>query len=264
MLIRSIIVVCLILGLCRSAGAVTFATTPFINVQNRPDARSIIIDHYVSNPQPGGVAIDNGNVLVAPNPFNGFIFPSNTLTTRNPLPTAVGIQIQSSAGSVTFIDGTFTISSDIIAGRNAGDTLALRFVDPANPSRPAAISAFAGVVGSTLFTNFLQARDVFGNIIPTNSGNPLFLPQSATGNAQFGVETRDAQSNLVSEIHELIFTTNQTDLWLLGSFSGVTTSIDMVISGFTTDVPQPNPIPSPSALSMTFFSLALAWCRRRR
>ena len=261
MLLRLTFALCLMLGLGQVAGAVTFTPASFAFVQARPDAQSVRIDDYVSNPQPGGLVVDTANVLQVVGPFGGFHSPNASYTTQNPLPTAMGIQVESSTGSVTFIDGTFTVSTDLLAGRNAGDTVTLRFVDPADPSRPAAISGLAGVVGSTRFINFLRAYDVHGNEIMTNSGNAIFLPQSSSGTGSFGVEARDDLTNPVSEIHELVFTTNQDDVWVIGSFNLPNTSIDLAISGFTTDIPG-LVIPTPSAVLMAAVGLLVVLRRR--
>lgn len=202
------------------------------------------IDDYVPNDNVSPTNLSgNGHIVTHNGVFRGLVDAAN----------GVGVVIESSTGSVTFSDGTSAQITSDLAGPLPGQTLTLRFVDPADGVTPATVSEVAfrlGSVQSGLID--VQVFDADGNELP----DWVFtgLPGGVSGTLGFnGLE----DLGLASVIHEIRFTGINTDYWAIGSFNQPNVLWDFAYRGLT-------PVPEPGTLASALPVLALLARRRRR
>jgi hypothetical protein len=173
-------------------------------------------DDYVPNT---GVS---GTILANSGTFSGFVSPTTSAT-------PVGVVLSSSTNTVTFSDSTsLQVTSDIL-GPNNGASLTIRFVDPTETARPAAVSGAAMRFGSTLASNVsIKLYDLNGNELPDYL---LYLDATSTG-APVGFQSV-SDLNAASLIHRIVLSGAGSDVWLLGSFGQSTSLYDFAFTGFT-------------------------------
>jgi len=134
----------------------------------------IRFEDYVSNPQPGATDPQQGWIARFNRPFTGLAQPQATNTTRLPLPTPVGLVIESGGDSVGFYDP----SSRVDCADARGDRLIFRFVDPAQPDRAATVSRVAfRLIGTSVAAGKVRFRlfDIDGKSVA--SGTAKIFPK---------------------------------------------------------------------------------------
>lgn len=147
---------------------------------------------------------------------------------------AQGLLIESSAGTVTFTDATSgRVTSDLL-GPGDGQTLSLRFVDPADGVTPAAVSEVAWRLGSVVADNVeVRLFDAEGEQLP----DFLFAAAPpALHSAEGFVAIEDGTMRPL--IHEIRFNARGSDVWVLGSFAQDVSLNDFAFRGLAV-IPEP-------------------------
>jgi lysophospholipase L1-like esterase len=124
----------------------------------------IRFEDYVSNPPPQQRNPLQGWVGQFSIPFMGLVKPLATNTTVAPLPTPIGLLIESSADRVGFYDP----SSLVDCADARADKLIFRFVDPGNTNRAATVSRVAfRVTGTSVLNGKVRysVHDVAGRML---------------------------------------------------------------------------------------------------
>lgn len=230
---------------------------------NRTDGASIAggvsgwtymkIDDYVPNTLvSGGNPSGNGTTGTFTSPFTGFVNPTTGAG-------SIGILVESSTGTVRFGDATSTqITSDLV-GAEDGETLTIRFVDPADPDTAATVSDVAFRLGSVAAGNVsVKVFDHQGNELP----DWVFTTLTSGVNINIGFTGLEDLAG-ASVIHKIVLSGAGTDDWLVGSFGVTPSSYDLGYKGFQVRSGFPL-VPEPSSAAALAAGILCCLRRRRR
>ena len=211
-----------------------------------PGWTRIKFDDYVPN------AGATGTVASFAGTFDGFVNPS---TGADP----IGLIVQSSTGTVTFSDNTSAAVTSDLLGPQSGQTLSLKFVDPADGTTPATVSDLAFRLGSVAAANVtVRLFDVEGHEMP----DWVFTKLDAGTSTSIGYTALE-DLEFASALHEIRLTATGTDVWLLGSFNQSPLLFDFAYKGFTLGGAL-DAVPEPSSLSALAATWPLLFRRRGR
>jgi lysophospholipase L1-like esterase len=212
------------------------ATIEVKNVDNPVDSRlsnpnavttNVRFEDYVSNPPPNHRDPVQGWVGQFPIPFAGLVKPTAANTTVSPLPTPVGLLIESSADTVGFYDP----SSQVDCADARADKLIFRFVDPTNTRRAATVSRIAFRVTGTSVLNgkvHYSLHDISGKTLTSGIAKPN--PTSRRAEAEVDCEAL-LNGEALSVIHKVVVEHSGPGYFVVG---GVTRSheADLSFDGF--------------------------------
>jgi len=235
----------------------------FSDVQGAPGATAFRFDRYVSNPQPGSGPVDQGTVKLFTSPCEALISPDAAYTEVTPLPDPVGVVVSDpTSGEVRFDDwrgGHYL--SEVLGGYTSDidRSITFSFMDPTGGGHKAAVSRVAFRFGSTKESNNVNVKfyDVWGHEIIPLTADLAHIPEMIEGSRGFIAMQDGVEASL---IHKVVFTSNDNDIWLIGSFRDSDTLMDMAFAGFQN-------VPEPSTLVLCLvggLGLLLVGCRRRR